>query len=38
MLKDQNTIAWIDYNNIKHRFTSNFVEFEGFTCAYALPS
>jgi len=38
MLEDQTTTAWIDYNNLKHRFTSEFVEFEGFTCAYALPS
>ena len=37
MLEDQTTTAWIDYNNIKHRFTSSFVEFEGFTCAYAMP-
>jgi len=38
MLEDLTTIAWIDYNNLKHRFTSDFIEFEGFTCAYALPS
>jgi len=37
MLEDKRTIAWIDYKNLKHRFISNFIEFEGFTCAYALP-
>ena len=34
MLKDQETIAWIDYNNQKCRYNSHFLEFEGFTCAY----
>jgi len=38
MIEDQTTMAWIDYNNLKHRYNSDFVEFEGFTCAYALPS
>ena len=37
MLEDKSTKAWIDYKNLKHRFVSNFIEFEGFTCAYALP-
>lgn len=35
MLEDQQTIAWIDYNNRKHKYESHFLEFEGFTCAYA---
>lgn len=30
------TIAWIDYNNLKRRYKTEFLEFEGFTCAYAL--
>jgi len=35
---DESTIAWIDYENSKQRFHTAFFEFEGFTCAYALPS
>jgi len=35
---DDSTVAWIDYENVKHRFCTAFFEFEGFTCAYALPS
>ncbi len=35
MLEDQQTIAWIDYNNRKHKYLTHFLEFEGFTCAYA---
>ncbi|WP_417290602.1 4'-phosphopantetheinyl transferase family protein [Corallibacter sp.] len=38
MMKDEETIAWIDYNNKKHRYQTTFFEFEGFTCAFALPS
>lgn len=33
-LEDQLTIAWIDYENKKHRFTAYYFELEGFTCAY----
>ncbi len=36
-LKDETTIAWIDYNDFKHRYHIHFYEFEGFTCAYAIP-
>ncbi|GGK23263.1 4'-phosphopantetheinyl transferase [Yeosuana aromativorans] len=35
-LEDQSTVAWIDYKGIKSRYHVNFLEFEGFTCAYAL--
>jgi 4'-phosphopantetheinyl transferase EntD len=35
-IKDAETVAWIDYENKKHRYNINFLEFEGFTCAYAL--
>jgi 4'-phosphopantetheinyl transferase len=35
-LNDENTVAWIDYKNRKHRYNIAFFEFEGFTCAYAL--
>ena len=30
------TVAWIDYEGRKHRYNINFLEFEGFTCAYAI--
>ena len=36
MLNDKKTIAWIDYKNKKYRYNTAFLEFEGFTCAYAL--
>ncbi len=36
-LKDKSTMAWIDYENKKQRFTANYLEFEGFTCAYVMP-
>ena len=35
-LKDEHTIAWIDYNSQKCRFYASYMEFEGFTCAYAI--
>lgn len=31
------TVAWIDYENKKFRYHIQFLEFEGFTCAYAIP-
>ena len=33
---DYETIAWIDYKEKKHRYNIQFLEFEGFTCAYAI--
>ena len=33
---DETTVAWIDYKNRKQRYNINFLEFEGFTCAYAI--
>jgi phosphopantetheinyl transferase len=33
---DKNTIAWIDYNGVKKRYNTTFLEFDGFTCAYAI--
>jgi len=36
--EDSETIAWIDYEGSKQRYTINYLEFEGFTCAFALPS
>ncbi|TYB70699.1 4'-phosphopantetheinyl transferase superfamily protein [Bizionia gelidisalsuginis] len=35
-MTDLETVAWIDYNGLKKRYTTKFLEFEGFTCAYAL--
>jgi len=37
MMKDKNTIAWIDYKDKKYRYNTAFIEFEGFTCAYVIP-
>lgn len=36
-LKDDNTVAWIDYEGKKYRYNTAFLEFEGFTCAYVIP-
>jgi len=30
------TVAWIDYEGKKQRYQVQFLEFEGFTCAYAI--
>lgn len=35
---DETTTAWIDYQNNKSKYKAQFFEFEGFTCAYTLPS
>ena len=37
MLKDRETVAWIDYEDKKYRYNTAFLEFEGFTCAYVVP-
>lgn len=34
MLEDQTTVAWIDYQDKKYRYQTQFLEFEGFTCAF----
>lgn len=36
-LEEASTISWIDYEEKKHRYQANFLEFEGFTCAYVTP-
>jgi 4'-phosphopantetheinyl transferase len=33
---EMETAAWIDYENVKYRYHIQFLEFEGFTCAYAI--
>lgn len=38
MLKDQETVSWIDFMKMKNRYHAHFLEFEGFTCAFTLPS
>lgn len=35
-INDKETNCWIDYNGLKKRYQSYFLEFEGFTCAYVL--
>ncbi|AUP79855.1 4'-phosphopantetheinyl transferase family protein [Flavivirga eckloniae] len=35
-IKDNETIAWVDYETKKCRYNIRFLEFEGFTCAYAI--
>jgi len=34
MIEDAYTNAWIDYETRKLKYHTNFLEFEGFTCAY----
>lgn len=36
MLEDKKTKAWIDYKGLKNGFNAQFLEFEGYTCAYTL--
>lgn len=36
MIEDSETVAWIDFENKKYRYTTSFLEFEGFTCAYVI--
>lgn len=33
---DNKTVAWIDYQSKKCRYLVEFLEFEGFTCAYTI--
>lgn len=35
-IEDASTVSWIDYNQKKHRYDTHFLEFDGFSCAYAL--
>ncbi|HZW62294.1 MAG TPA: 4'-phosphopantetheinyl transferase superfamily protein [Flavobacteriaceae bacterium] len=34
---DSDTFSWIDYQTNKKRYHVQFIEFEGFTCAFAIP-
>jgi phosphopantetheinyl transferase len=33
---EKSTVCWIDYKDIKYRYSIHFTEFDGFTCAYAI--
>lgn len=35
-IHDNETVAWIDYEDKKLRYNIHFLEFDGFTCAYAI--
>ncbi|QXP60934.1 4'-phosphopantetheinyl transferase family protein [Olleya sp. HaHaR_3_96] len=35
-MNDSETMCWIDYKGLKKRYTANYLEFEGFTCAYVI--
>lgn len=35
-IDDNETVAWVDYQEQKKRYNIHFLEFEGFTCAYAI--
>ncbi len=35
-IKEASTVSWIDYNDTKYRHNIHFIEFDGFTCAYAI--
>lgn len=34
--QDSETVSWIDFEGQKQRFNIHYLEFEGFTCAYAI--
>ena len=36
-IEEASSVCWIDYNDVKHRYNIRFIEFDGFTCAYAIP-
>lgn len=35
-ISDLQTVCWIDYKGLKKRYNANYLEFEGFTCAYVI--
>ncbi len=35
-LEEASSISWIDYKDKKYRYNVHFIEFDGFTCAYAI--
>lgn len=38
MLDEERTVSWIDFNEKKYRYQVEFLEFDGYTCAFTLPS
>ena len=36
MIDERSTVCWIDYKDKKYRYNTYFMEFNGFTCAYAI--
>jgi len=38
MLDDKETVSWIDFKEKKYRYLVEFLEFDGYTCAFTLPS
>ena len=38
MLEDRETVSWIDFKNKKYRYQAQFLDFEGFSCAFTMPS
>ncbi len=38
MLEDMETVSWIDFKGMKYRYQAQFLEFDGFTCAFTLPT
>lgn len=35
-LEEASSVSWIDYKDTKYRYNIHFIEFDGFTCAYAI--
>lgn len=35
-IEEASTVSWIDYKDTKYRYNIHFIEFDGFTCAYAI--
>ena len=38
MLEDEQTVSWIDFQDKKYRYKADFLEFDGYSCAFTLPS
>lgn len=36
-IEEASSVCWIDYKDVKYRYNIRFIEFDGFTCAYAIP-
>ena len=36
MIEEASSVSWVDYNDVKYRYNIHFIEFDGFTCAYAI--